>query len=51
MSSPMTATELRDLADSLFHPSVGSELGATVVCLVLAFGAVAGPAALRRRGG
>jgi small-conductance mechanosensitive channel len=37
MARPMTATELRDLADSLFHPSVGSEIGATVVCLALAW--------------
>ncbi len=37
MSRPLTATELRDLADSLVHPSVGTELGAALVCLALAW--------------
>jgi small-conductance mechanosensitive channel len=37
MARALSATELRDLADSLLHPSVGTEIGATVVCLALAW--------------
>ena len=37
MARPVTASELRELADSLLHPSVGTELAVTVACLALAW--------------
>jgi small-conductance mechanosensitive channel len=37
MSRPLTATELRDLADSLLHPSALTELAAVAGCLGLAW--------------
>jgi small-conductance mechanosensitive channel len=37
MAQAMNATDLRDLADALMRPSVGTELGAAVVCLALAW--------------
>src|SRR5712691_5867631 len=37
MSRPLTATELRDLADSLVRPSAATEMGLVAVCLALAW--------------